>query len=511
MNDLSASDIRASRVTRLALEFRPDAFLLHRRDGAEAWREAAAAPLPEAALAPDFDAAIAAIADAARAIGAADPPEVELWLPPERILFANLEPGLAPEGAFDEAEDAEALSIAVSPDGAAAAAVAREVVDEAVAYARRHGFEPTRVGAQAALALFPDGPEFLPEPAPAPVAERAAPAIPSALRWFRPGRAILTGAAALIAALGIWLGAGFPADEAPPAMAGAPAALAAPDVAEGFAPPPPPAAGRPAGVIAAAFSAPEAPAARPVVLGAPPPSFTLDVAAPPRPAERAGREAAPVAPPPDAPHPPAAAPTLVAPAPAARGSDPAIGAEPIASAAPGPGAVAEAPPPIPAPDPAEADPDPPGPGAAARAPRPAPRPAALDMSPSESVATLAPAPKARPKSIRPHAPATAAPAPALSIGTKGVREVKTPRRGAPRAPGVAGAATLKDVIPLDDMNLLGVFGEEGARRALVRLPSGKMLRVSSGTVVDGWLVGRIDATSMRITRSGEARVLDLAQ
>ncbi|MFV0474812.1 MAG: hypothetical protein ACK5MQ_11495, partial [Pikeienuella sp.] len=147
----------------------------------------------------------------------------------------------------------------------------------------------------------------------------------------------------------------------------------------------------------------------------------------------------------------------------------------------------------------------PGPGAVIRAPAPRGRPAALDMTPSERIATRSPTPNKRPRSIRPRESTAAA------IGARGVREVAAPRRPPPQGPGIANAATLRDVISLGEMNLLGVFGAGGSRRALLRLPDGQVLRVTRGTVVDGWVVSRIDASSMRITRGGRAKVLNLAQ
>ncbi|MEX2520421.1 MAG: hypothetical protein WD969_13940 [Paracoccaceae bacterium] len=149
---------------------------------------------------------------------------------------------------------------------------------------------------------------------------------------------------------------------------------------------------------------------------------------------------------------------------------------------------------------------PPGPGAVGRAPAPGPRPDALDMTPSARIATLSPTPKRRPKSIRPRVPSAA-----IAAGEPNVREVAAPRRPPPQGAGVASAATLRDAIPLSDMNLLGVFGSSKSRRALLRLSSGQVLRVSQGTVVEGWVISRIDATSMRITRGGDARTLELVR
>ena len=122
------------------------------------------------------------------------------------------------------------------------------------------------------------------------------------------------------------------------------------------------------------------------------------------------------------------------------------------------------------------------------------------MTPSTLAALSAPTPGPRPKSIRAR----------LSKEVRGsAQSVPRASRSRPAGPGVANAATLKDAIELSAMNLLGVFGKQGSRRALLRLPSGEVMRVSRGAVVDGWVVARIDKTSMRITRGGEAQTLNV--
>ncbi|MEL7464894.1 MAG: hypothetical protein AAFN79_12550 [Pseudomonadota bacterium] len=146
--------------------------------------------------------------------------------------------------------------------------------------------------------------------------------------------------------------------------------------------------------------------------------------------------------------------------------------------------------------------DAPGPGAVASAPAPAPRPDSLDMTPSGYAVAAAPAPAARPASIRPR------PRAQTVAATSAVSRVE---RGPPAGPGLANAATLRDALQLTEINLLGVFGQPGSRRALLRLGNGDVMRVSRGTVVDGWVVSRIEAASMRITRGGEARTLQLIQ
>lgn len=239
--------------------------------------------------------------------------------------------------------------------------------------------------------------------------------------------------------------------------------------------------------------------------GAPPPGGSaLETPAPP------AEETAPAAPVAEAEDPAAELET-----PASRSEEQPPASEPAPLAA-------EATPPEPADDPAEAaeapseeedalaeapvaEEDIPGPGSVAAAPSPRGRPDALDMTASDSVARRAPTPPARPKSIKPRPKALAA------ATATGARTARAPSRGPPDGPGVANAATLKNAMRLEEMNLLGVFGSKGSRRAILRLPSGEIMRVSKGAVIDGWVVSRIDAKSLRITRGGQAETLNIVR
>lgn len=161
-------------------------------------------------------------------------------------------------------------------------------------------------------------------------------------------------------------------------------------------------------------------------------------------------------------------------------------------------------------DPREAAPEPeveeveeaPGPGSVAAAPRPGKRPDSLDMSPGPGAVAAAPSALSRPKSIKPKATAVAR-------NTSSAKTVRAPSRGKPTGRGLAAAATLKGAITLDQTSLLGVFGTSKNRRALLRMSDGRMKRVSQGEVIDGWVVSRINATSMRMTRGAETRNLNL--
>jgi hypothetical protein len=66
----------------------------------------------------------------------------------------------------------------------------------------------------------------------------------------------------------------------------------------------------------------------------------------------------------------------------------------------------------------------------------------------------------------------------------------------PTATSVARAATVKNAINLRKVNLMGVYGSNSDRRALVRLPSGRLAKVKVGDRVDGGRVQSISSSSL---------------
>lgn len=144
----------------------------------------------------------------------------------------------------------------------------------------------------------------------------------------------------------------------------------------------------------------------------------------------------------------------------------------------------------------------PGPGSVTAAPKARKRPDSLDMSPGPGAVAAAPSARTRPKSIAPKPKAVAR-------NTSSAKTVRAPARGKPTGRGLANAATLSGAIQLDKTSLLGVFGTSKNRRALLRMADGRMKRVSQGEVIDGWVVSRIQATSMRMTRGADVRNLNL--
>lgn len=88
------------------------------------------------------------------------------------------------------------------------------------------------------------------------------------------------------------------------------------------------------------------------------------------------------------------------------------------------------------------------------------------------------------------------------------RPQDTPRLAIPSSASVSRQATIEDAIPLNKINLVGVYGVPSDRRALIRLPSGRYVKVKVGDRVDGGTVARIGDSEL-IYRKG-SRTLSLS-
>lgn len=88
------------------------------------------------------------------------------------------------------------------------------------------------------------------------------------------------------------------------------------------------------------------------------------------------------------------------------------------------------------------------------------------------------------------------------------RPQDTPRLAIPSGASVSRQATIENAIPLNKINLVGVYGVPSDRRALVRLPSGRYVKVKVGDRVDGGTVAQINDSEL-IYRKG-SRTLSLA-
>lgn len=85
------------------------------------------------------------------------------------------------------------------------------------------------------------------------------------------------------------------------------------------------------------------------------------------------------------------------------------------------------------------------------------------------------------------------------------RPQDTPRLSIPSSASVARQATIENAIPLNKINLVGVYGVPSDRRALIRLPSGRYVKVKVGDRVDGGTVAQINDSEL-IYRKGSRTV-----
>ncbi|MBV1867464.1 MAG: hypothetical protein KUG69_06110 [Marinosulfonomonas sp.] len=93
-----------------------------------------------------------------------------------------------------------------------------------------------------------------------------------------------------------------------------------------------------------------------------------------------------------------------------------------------------------------------------------------------------------------------------------VTSAATVTRVAPSIPtkaSVATEATQKNAINLSAVNLIGVYGSSSERRALVRLKSGRYVKVQVGDRLDGGRVGAISATELLYTKGNRNLKLKL--
>ncbi len=79
----------------------------------------------------------------------------------------------------------------------------------------------------------------------------------------------------------------------------------------------------------------------------------------------------------------------------------------------------------------------------------------------------------------------------------------------PTGARVGATATIKDAIALSDISLIGIFGTNKTRRALVRLPQGRYIQISRGDRVSGWTVSAVGEDAVRIQKGSKNKVLRL--
>lgn len=120
---------------------------------------------------------------------------------------------------------------------------------------------------------------------------------------------------------------------------------------------------------------------------------------------------------------------------------------------------------------------------------------------------VSPKPKRRPNNL----------GPGIAITNNGNTKAtaKTPKSAigtskpspSPTVVAVTKAATEKSRFNKRKMNLVGVFGTPNARRALIRMPSGRYVKVKTGDQLSGWQVSAIGESSLRIRKGSKNQVL----
>ena len=129
------------------------------------------------------------------------------------------------------------------------------------------------------------------------------------------------------------------------------------------------------------------------------------------------------------------------------------------------------------------------------------------------VASLAPAP--RPEvpvvklAIKPEAAAPAEPQKRAVDEGDAEPELASAAPSIPTKASVAKQATETNAISLKVVNLIGVYGSSADRHALVRLASGKYLRLKVGDRVDGGQVAAIGEQELRYVKNGKNLILAL--
>ena len=150
--------------------------------------------------------------------------------------------------------------------------------------------------------------------------------------------------------------------------------------------------------------------------------------------------------------------------------------------------------------------------------RPASRPADIAASVAAALASVEPqAPATEPEQVvaavaplpRPVVPKPEVQPQAAAPEADNEPEVATAMPAIPQNASVAKQATLANAINLGKINLIGVYGTPSNRHALVRLPSGRYVRVKVGDRVDGGQVAAISEQELRYIKNGRNLVLAL--
>lgn len=138
-------------------------------------------------------------------------------------------------------------------------------------------------------------------------------------------------------------------------------------------------------------------------------------------------------------------------------------------------------------------------------PRPVARPDAMADAVAAAVAAAASAPI-------PDAPIPDAPLVDdgnVTPETEQEPEIASAAPSIPTKANVAKEATVRNALNLGKINLIGVYGTQSNRYALVRQPNGRIVKVSAGDRLDGGRVAAVTATELRYEKRGQMLVLSM--
>ncbi len=141
--------------------------------------------------------------------------------------------------------------------------------------------------------------------------------------------------------------------------------------------------------------------------------------------------------------------------------------------------------------------------------RPSERPSGLAKAVEAAVAAAV----AAPPEPEPQPAAAPAPEPAVASAPAPAEiDEPEPTETVPNMPTtvtVARQATVKNAIDLGRINLIGVYGSSSNRRALVRMPNGRLVKVKIGDRLDGGQVAAIGDSELTYVKGGRSVTLKI--
>lgn len=136
---------------------------------------------------------------------------------------------------------------------------------------------------------------------------------------------------------------------------------------------------------------------------------------------------------------------------------------------------------------------------------------AAGIAPTALAVARSASPKARPKNFsrivaraRPNGGASDG---SVAVAAASPRQTTTPK--IPTRASVAKQATIKNAINMRKVSLIGIYGSASSRRALVRMPSGRYVKVGVGSRLDGGKVVSISTTKLIYQKGGRTVTLNI--